>query len=456
MKEPMPQAVDLHIESDWPVREKVEVLQNFLGNHYFHENGIMYCMWHYRDGQARPFHKSDFGDFLFDFLKRENCSQKGWLESENSPSTSGLFLASQALRYQVTGERQAMDFAKKAFSSVNAIMTMTEAAQQPGFLTKPWDWKVTTGTSPDQYICVMHGLWQYRKIADYPDRKRIEKLLARMADWWRTREYTLDFHGVNWPILPHHAPAMACLHSMAYKCTGNQLYLDECRRLLTLAGSWPTWIERNRRELYHPTGFPVEKKGVRWPRELHGREYDPARRDYLLLLFEVQEIWLTLICADYFMNEDASLADILKHAISRHQKYIQFGLRPDYLTYYTIQVDLEKDYWTTIKRGHHDENLGFLAPTENRCWLDGASRIPDASIIAHQHAPEFSPGALKLASDMLKTLNDERLHWYADPEDNSFADSEKWLLDILSSDVPSFTILSYWRAKYYGVDLDET
>jgi hypothetical protein len=450
MEVSMPQ-VKLHLEQDYPVKKKVEILQNFLGENYFHDNGIMYCMWHYKDGIARPFEPEDYGDYEFAFLKEADCSIKGWLESENSSSTSGLFLASQSLRYIATGEPQAMEYAKKAFNSIKIIMQMTLQDGQPGFLTKPWDWKVTTGTSPDQYICVMHGLWQYRKIADFQDRIIINKLLPQMADWWRNRDYTLVFHETKWPILPHHSPAMACLHSMSYKITQDQLYLDECKRLLTIAEAWPTWIDRNRRQIYHPTGWPVEKKGVRWPKELYGREYDPSRREFLINLFEVQEIWLTIVCADYFMTEDPVMSELLKHAISRHQKYIQFGMRDDYLTYYTIQVDLERDYWTTIKR-KDDANLGFTAPTENRCWLDGASRIPDASIIGHKHAPEFCPGALKLARNMLKTLDDRRLHWYADPEDDSFNDDEKWMLDILSSDVPSFTILAYWRAKLYGID----
>lgn len=454
------QPIPLEVDAAWPVARKVQAIQTFLGEHYFSPEGIMYCMWYYDGRQARLFREQDLGELRFPFCAVEGITHEDWMSGENSSSTSGLFLWSQALRYQATGEDEAMRYAQKAFNSLDLIFKLSEAKGIEGFVCKPWGGRASTGTSPDQFICVMNGLWEYRKIAPHAHRKRIDALLPRMADWWRTRDYIIVFGGVTWPILPHHCPAMACLHAMAYRATGDFRYLDESERLLATAGAWPTWIERNRRELTHNTGFPIEKKGVRWPEKYYGLEYDPARREYLLFQFENGEIWLTMACADWFMREEPRLAPIVRQAIGRHLKYIQFGMRQDHLTVMTLQTDLERDQWHPVPWPRErfesdvveDEYADVLGGEV--CWGDFASRIPDAAIIGQQHAPEFCPGALKLARTMLGKLDGQRLHWIIDPDGKQVKPKHRGILNLLSSDAPSFTLLAYWRAKNAGIRID--
>jgi hypothetical protein len=275
-----------------------------------------------------------------------------------------------------------------------------------------------------------------------------------MADWWRQRQYTLVYFGITWPILPHHAPAMACLQNMAYPITGDYRYRDESLRLLTMAEAWPTWIDRNRRELYHPTGWPPEKNGERWPASCHGLEYDNNRRDYLLQMFEVGEAWLTIACADHFMREDPSLAPLMRHAISRHCHALTFGLRDDLLTLMTIQVDLERDTWHPIRKPTTPATVQHGTDVNELCWGDFASRIADAAVIGHVYAPDLCPNARTLATSLLRRLDNERLHWFIDPDGRQVDPDKAWTLDLLSSDVPSFTLLAYWRARLAGIDLD--
>ncbi|OHB55890.1 MAG: hypothetical protein A2Y12_04800 [Planctomycetes bacterium GWF2_42_9] len=443
----------LHIESQYPIPKKIGIIQNFLGEHYFHKNGFMYSNWFWKDDELRPFEEEDFEKYNIP-AHRDNYTKSGFWCGENSPMVSGTFLYSQSLRYQITGEPQALEYARKAFGSLKLIFALTEATGERGFIGKPYDWKATDETSPDQYICVMHGLWEYRKIADISSRHHIDRLLVEMANWWRKKDYTLTYFHVVWPILPHHAPAMACLQSMAYKVSGDQTHFNECCRLLNLAEGWPTWIDRNRRELAIPTGWPPEKKGVRWPDKVHGLEYDPSRRDYLLFCAEVGELWLTTICADYFMKQESSFAPLIKNAIGRHYKYMQFGLREDLLTLYNIQVDLDRDIWKSVTKKGMPFKLGVFQFTNEMCWQDFAGRLPDVCIIGHQHAPEFCPGALGLAKRMLKALDDRRMHWFVDPDGKQSNDPNEGKIHVLSSDVPVFTLLSYWRAKYHGINLE--
>lgn len=445
------QGFPLDVPRELPIAQKVDRIERFLGEHYFHANGLMYCMWHYRDGVARPFEEStDLGPYRYDFVQREGITHKGWLDGENSPSTSGLFLWSQALRYQATGDETAMRYARRAFGSLEKIFELGASHDKPGFMCKPWGWKPSSGTSPDQYICLMHGLWAFRPFASHAERKRIDRMLPLMADWWRSRNYTLIYFKIDWPILPHHAPAMACLHDMAYRVSGDPMYREESQRLLHIAEGWPTWVDRNRQEMIHPRGFPVENKGIRWPESCHGLEYDPARKPYLLHMTEVGEVWLTMACAEYFVRESPALSPIVRHAISRQFHDGQLGLRQDLLTLLTIQIDLERDTWHPIRT---PDAQGSLSGGE-LCWGDFASRVADMGVIGHVCAPDYCPGALLLAKRMLRRLDNERLHWFVDPDGRQVPAERKWTLDLLSSDVPSFTALAYWRARAAGIDLD--
>jgi hypothetical protein len=447
---------ELLIDAGMPVDQKIERIQHFTGEHFFHPDGIMYSSWFWNENELRPFCPDDFENYHLPKAP-EGYTPTGYQNGEDSAMASGLFLYAQSLRYQVTAEEQALEYAGKAFRSIKKIFALTEAAGERGFVCKPYDWKATQATSPDQFLCVYNGLWEYRKICGQQEGAQINQWLADMADWWRERDYTIHFIAVTWPILPHHAPAMATLNSMAYKATGNQAYLQEYQRLLNLADSWPTWIDRNRRELSIPTGWPVENKGVRWPEGLHGLEYDPARRDYLLVYFEVAEIWLTAVCADYFMKHENYLASLIKHAIGRHYKYMQFGLREDLLGLYNIQVDLERDLWKPlIRKGEQGSNPhAFFRVRNELCWGSLPARLFDLCVIGRKHAPEFCPGALDLARRLLSVLDSGRMRWMIDPDGKQVTDPKDGCLHVLSQDTLNFYLLGYWRAKYYGISLEQ-
>ena len=55
---------------------------------------------------------------------------------------------------------------------------------------------------------------------------------------------------------------------------------------------------------------------------------------------------------------------------------------------------------------------------------------------------------------MLKKLNNERLHWFIDPDGEQLRQGEKGLRYVLSSDVPVFTLLAYWRAKASNIPIE--
>lgn len=441
--------VELDIGRDLSVSEKVRRLQSFLGNHYFGPTGIMYTIWYWRGDELRPFAASDRRPDQCYAQTKGGFSFEGYCNGENGPMMSGFFLQSQCYRYIATGEAEALEFAAKAFNSLDLIYRMGEENGRAGFLCKPYDWRFSVETSVDQYIGAMMGLWEYHAIADRPTRQRIAQMLAGMADWWRVRaKYTIDYFERHIDLMPYHASRMACLHAMAYRATGNQEYARECDRLLGMSGTWATIYDNQRLRILQSDPASLTQVD-------DFLNYDPSLGKYKFRCREVGgEMYLGQACADWFMTNDNAYGPLLKHVIARYWKQTQLGLREDLMTVYGIEVDLEHETWTTVHTELTDESrknalAGFILTSYfcEVCWLDHAARIPDASIIAHQHVPEFSPGALDLASRMLRRLDAQRLHHMVDPDGKQLVPELDWLRYILSGDVPVFTVLAYWRAK---------
>src|ERR1043166_8734605 len=85
----------LGFAADWPLLTKVQTIDSFLGRDYFHESGIMYCMWRWKGDELRPYRDEDFeGQQPF---VRPGMTAAGQMDNENSTFISGFFLWSQCL-----------------------------------------------------------------------------------------------------------------------------------------------------------------------------------------------------------------------------------------------------------------------------------------------------------------------------------------------------------------------
>jgi len=432
-----------------PISRKVEILQNFLAREYFHKSGIIYTSWYWRADELRPWKAEDRRPDQAYPHTSAGFTPEGHNSAENSPMVSGLFLQSQCLRYIATGAAEALEYAAKAFHSLDLIYRLTEADGREGFICKPYDWKASAETSIDQYTFVMMGLWEYLALADHATRQRIARMLAKMADWWRvSADYHITYFERRIPLLPYHAPRLACLNAMAYRATGDETYAAESSKMLGLSGAWPTIYDAQRKLI-------LDADPATLRRDDDFQDYDPRRGRFLFRTREVGgEMYLGLACADWFMRNDAQHMPLLKHVVARYTRQMQFGLRDDLLTLYGFELDLEKETWRAVHTTATPEQranalAGSLIGTyfSEVCWGDFASRIPDACVIAHQHAREFSPGSLDLSRRMLQRLDNERLHWMIDPDGKQLLPELDWMRWMLSGDAPVFTLLAYWKAR---------
>lgn len=448
----------LHIEPDAPISEKVRILQDFLGAHYFDENGIMYALWFWKGDELRPFRDEDFvgcssikTEAGFTMSARQN--------HENSAWTSGLFLQSQCLRFRATGDPQALEYAAKAFRSIDNIFKLAEAEGQRGYLCKPYYGRLSKETSVDQYCAVMMGLWEYREIAPQKARQRVEELLPAMADWWRERKYVIRFFDTTTSgsdADPIHNPPLTALNQMAYVITGDVKYQKEALRLAGMMGDLPTYYDTARRRML--------ETGTTGLSQVYDRYlYDPARRDQVIVDSGESRgaAWMAVCAYPFLFQHDFSRANLFKHGLYRTWKHMQYGLNDDLLSHYRIQVDLERDLWRTIRVPPTPESVAgaafgwhFLAYTSEVCWGDAVSRLPHVCLMAHQYAAEFCPGALPLAQKILRALDDRRLHWFVDPDGKQLQPPDAWMGHVLSSDVPAFTVLAYWFARANKIPLE--
>lgn len=458
---PSPQ---LHVLASDPLATKVGKITRFLGEDFFHESGLMYAMGHYRNGEVRPLRESDFVGASGLNLK---AGTPMWdlYNMENSPYTSGLFLWSQVLRYQVTKEKEALRFAAKAFRSLDLNFQMCVANGERGFLCKPYGMKFSRETSPDQYVSVLLALWNYREMVDAPTRRRIDEMIPAMSDWWRTRKYKIDYFDIpggcwlpdNEACPSQYGPVFVMMHLMAHRITGRAECRDEAQRIIKWLGTFPTRYDVCRQQMLRDgTCF--------WPEKLHGYEYDSSRRPYLMLDWENSgAIWLAAAPAAWLHDHEPSLRPLMEHAIGNYYRTKIRNLTPDLGVLYWTQFDLETNQSyplvrprisTDVKDYIIGLNWNLFAYASKIITGDVGGRILDMAMLAHHYAPGFSPGALTLAKRMLAKLDDQRLATFWDPTGEEFMPEDRWLTEVLSSETPSLAALTYWQAKSWGTDLE--
>lgn len=451
----------LHIDAAMPISRKVQIIQDFLGEHFFDDTGLFYAMWYWKGEELRPFRLDDFEGYSYP-SSSDGFTPRGHQNNEDSAMNCGNFLLSQCLRYQATKDEQALEYAAKAFRSIDYIFKLTEAQGHKGYVCKPYDGQVSKETSPDQYFGVMVGLWQYRALAEVIGEKyakeRIDYLLPAMADWWRERNYSIKFFDMDMKGSDHnpgHNPGFTALHQMAYLITGNPVYLNEAQRLIAIAGTIPTYYEQVRN--YMLVDGIVDDPGF-----LEGFEYDHQRRRFLTIDQESRvSTWMVVAPYPFFMRHDLSRIPMLKSVLGRMYKHMQYGLRDDLLSYYTIQVDLERDIWRPVKVPSTPERLAnapygnwhFCSYYSEVCWPPNVARLGYVSVIAHQYAPEMCPGALDLARRILQRLDSPRLQSFLDPDGQQLLPPDEWMQYCFYNDPAAHTLLAYWTARVAGIDL---
>ncbi|MCE9589597.1 MAG: hypothetical protein K8S99_03640 [Planctomycetes bacterium] len=167
-----------------------------------------------------------------------------WHNYENAGQASGKYLLALVEKYQATGDKQVLDWARRL---VQAIATLWENAATTHQYGRGWFPKPLAGIhnvkdiyecSADQYADITFGLHAFhRHLADEAEKALIERIILSFAVWWDDRDYAGAYigRGIWWKRLkyPHPTGYFLYLNALAYSW-------DPCARFRK---GFEKWIE---------------------------------------------------------------------------------------------------------------------------------------------------------------------------------------------------------------------
>ena len=212
-----------------PLQQKINIIQEHYPSVIFSESGIMYSLLKIDGETIRPLNESDFPykGVRHDYGQWRHKPDGDWdlLNYENSITTSGLYLASQAWRYSATQEPDALDQAAKAFNSLDLICKLGEGDWRPGWMGKPYSGRISDQTSPDQYLDACLGMYHYHPHAPEKVRGRIEEMFVMFADYWQSVDYKLGYFGNAWDVKSSKGAynlILLMINALAHRFSGRQ------------------------------------------------------------------------------------------------------------------------------------------------------------------------------------------------------------------------------------------
>jgi hypothetical protein len=438
--------------------EKAARIQALYEKAAFSPSGLMYSMQRLVDGEVRPFEPGDFKDSTFiKKLKIEGAWE--YLHGENCITHSGIYLAAQAYRIQVEDTPEARAEAAKAFRSIEIVYEMGVKAGKPGWMCKPYGFRPSDQTSPDQYLDACWGLYVYHAVAPAEHRRKIVEMVATFADYWRSVNYTLDYFGHRWDFGSGGGYANAKLvliNALAQHFTGKEVYRDEVQRFMDRAdwmtGSavtlWRTRLEQEQRE---------------------GRlaAHNESPMQFVTPLLKSGEVlfWEQAILCKFVVVTAEILQEIQPDLLGGRLPSIlemwweqgRYGMGDDMLPYYWFAADFLNGTWRPLSTTEPlpPEQWVFGDPIFSRVtqvrWNEPLARLIVTSVIASRHAPAIAARAGQQARAIVEAMDETHLHWLADLDGKQLRPEIRYYGQCLSSEMGASFLAAYWRGRKDGL-----
>ncbi len=439
--------------------EKAARVQALYDRAAFHSSGLMYSMQRLVDGEVRPFEPRDFeGAFFVKSLTIDGAWE--YLHGENSITHAGIYLASQAYRIQVEDTPDAREQAAKAFRALEIIFEMGVHEGKPGWMCKPYGFRPSDQTSPDQYLDACWGMYAYHAVAPADHRRKIEEMVAAFADYWRSVDYTLTYFGNHWNFGEwggYGNAKLILVNALAHHFTGKQVYLDEVRRFLDRA-DWMTdssvtgWRARLEQE---------QREGKLQP---HNETPIGGWATPLLNPGEVL-FWEAAILCKFVAVAAEILQEILPEIIDGRLPSILelwweqggYGIGDDMLPYYWFAADFLQGTWRPLPNtpmlpserwAFGDPFMGCISQVRE---TEPLARLIVTSVIACRHAPAVAERAGAMARRIIDALDETRLHWMIDPDGKQLPPQITYYGQCLSSEMGASFLAAYWRGRGDGL-----
>ncbi|WP_135557095.1 hypothetical protein [Paenibacillus cymbidii] len=442
-----------------PLEAKANRIQALYEAVIFDESGIMYSLMKIDGEQIRPFEPKDCVGAETERFDRWRYPLQGqWelLNNENSITTSGIYLASQVYRYKATGDEAALEQAGKAFRSLELIYALGEQAGKPGWMGKPYGFRLSEQTSGDQYLDASVGLFLYHGIAPEPHRRKIETMLIAFADYWRsidyqiiyftsTRNYKVDRLAFNSVVL--------MINLMAYRFSGNEVHLREAGYFMEQS----RWHHENNQDAWknrvlHGVPIPNREETIRtFNKLLEGQLQDG---EYLC--------WESTIHGKFVAKAAEIIAQLspdwmkekLEPTLVKWWSVWSLGIGDDLLPYYYFIYNAYDESWRpapiTPRLPEAERPLGkpFFSYTSQARWMEPLSRFMAVSVIAALRAPSIADDAKRLALRLMDSVDDVRIRWFYDPDGKQLIPELAYMNNVLSSEMPATYLATFWRGRY--------
>jgi hypothetical protein len=433
------------ITASMPLEERIRRIQSFVHHRYYSEKGLLYS--HLNFAEERPHTEADLAGADPNNLGIPKHDVQNF---ENSSMNSGIFLAGQCFRYMVTKEPEALEYAAKAFRSIEVNYSLGEqAAEVPsilmqragsidpndrfsaraGWICKPYGQVMTTQTSTEQNFGPVWGLHVYRQIAPPKTKARIDSMLVNIADLWMQMGYKINFFGENWefeksmPRAQRHMPVWAWVNRIAYDVSGEKRFLREFQRLDSLFGSMPTAQQTN-------FGLGREKYISTEDRAFHDKE---------------------VAVANSLIDMEPQSKDRYIRAMAGWWKFSQIGMRDDFFAYYYIELNTVTGEWKPLPKSIKARQL-WNSPsmwqngTFPVCWGETAARLAVSSPMLAYRSPAHKEAAVAVAMKIFAKLDHGQLRYMTDP-DNVLEPPLKYMTNLLSGDALAYYPTGYWYGK---------
>ncbi len=431
-----------------PLAERIRLIQTFVHERYYDKIGLLYS--HINFEEERPHAPGELADADPNNL---GIPEHDLYNYENSAMNSGMFLAGQCYRYMTTREPEALEYAAKAFRSIDVNYSLSEAAAEgpgilmqragsidpndrfvarPGWICKPYGQTLTTQTSTEQNFGPLWGLYLYRGLAPATTKARIDQMIASVADLWSQIGYKINFFGEIWefeksmPRAQRHMPVWAWVNRIAFEVTGEKRFRREFQRLDALFGGMPTAQQTN-------LGLGREKYISTEDRAFHDKEVSVASQ---------------------LIDLEPQARDRYLRAMANWWKFAQIGLRDDLFSYYYIELDTLTGAWRPLPksikpRQQWNSPSMWQNGTFPVCWGEVAARLSLSSAMLAHRSQEHRPEANALAQRIFASLDKEQLRYMIDPE-NSLEKPLRYMTNLLSGDALAYYPAAYWYGKFHN------
>jgi len=411
------------------LKNKAYRIETWLEDHFLDENGVVYTALDKqtcRPPEETLFHDAgpiaDPNEPNNDFSV-EGCSRSDVARYENCGMTTGAYLQALLFRFRVEKDPRVLERARRCFNALKHIFNMGKQLEE-GFFPKIYGGRFSRQTSTDQVLYAVMAMDHFHIFASPEEKNKIDRMIAQMIGFWVKRNYKYTYFyrkDMQWPLLRF--PPLLLL---AYKHSGDKMFMDEYKRLLSEGYTREPEIKllsMKKNEEYEPTEY--EKKNNAW-----------------LLVYINDYFTMHVMDTGYLLDNDPEnlfYPDWKESMISMWED-AKLTLAPNGKDYCAVYVDM--------LTGKVRRTAGRNEPEPE--WMHGSetgwsTMIVRAAVTVAKYYPDNSE-IKNAVTNVLSSLDIKDLTYYDESERLPLKFGFK--TRFLSGDSISNWLWAYWQAKY--------